>query len=593
MDDNTKRKPCRPKKITSGTRRSERLKKSVETRQTIPTCSEKHKKSKDKIAPVEKKNRSKKPEAKTPKIDIHQYPTFPYPPLGHAHQRFEIPSPLFELVTDPIIPEPVLPDIDIPEIGAEIEISLNSPTEWNGWQNCEENIVREDDRDTTSVKQGTLEEIVEDETLIETQNMATEGDQIKADKSTIVISKSQRVISEVQQLVKEIIDGMTDQVEIGTGFREADKDVRGESREENVYAEEEEEDGIEAAKWGIDIPKPQRFIWKGNQFVAEMTDVIEAEFEETEKEPRENWTEENLYDDLFWDPAGFEEAEKESGENKTEVNLYDDLFHDQANSPIIRSVVIIPVTREIPKTPALTEEDIELPLIHNDQQLEAEQKVVVPVMIHEEISVPNIRQPLHSLAGRLLSERLPENDTWYALKTSPPRGEETPGFIPTHWLPVNSNYWQEIHRLRRQKFGNVTQLRMSTRDAAYIKVELVESGEVYVTRLGQRAKIHSALGDPNSDNGDQRLFTPVPRAKGPQGSKPKHVNIRGVKTQDLSTDCPYWARLVKGLVYPESGAAPVPRESDIDNANCLVYIEHTGRVCVQRWGYRVELLPQI
>lgn len=268
-------------------------------------------------------------------------------------------------------------------------------------------------------------------------------------------------------------------------------------------------------------------------------------------------------------PASPENCWEEANEAADELDL------NLIQKPIIRSVItIIPPRLENP-TMAPPEEPLADQIA--DGYSEAAQ---------EAVQNPDHRQPKRFIAERLLIDQ-----TWCSIKTTPLRGNETAGFIPTHWFAVNSRYFKEFQNLRRPNFRNTIQLRMSSSDGAYVQVELLQSGVIYVNRFGQRAKIRSATEDPNGPYGEQRTILPVARAPGPQGPKPKYLFLKGIKTEDLDTECPYWAKLMEGLIYPEKGAIPFPRKSTVDHANCLIYIEDNGRVSVQRCGYHVQILP--
>lgn len=102
------RKSTRPVLVT--TRRTSRRATAVDVKERKPRV--KQPKIKVSMKGLLKKSRksSKKLGDTKPLKEI--LPTFPYPPIAHAHQVFEIPSPEFELVTDPIVEEPILPEID-------------------------------------------------------------------------------------------------------------------------------------------------------------------------------------------------------------------------------------------------------------------------------------------------------------------------------------------------------------------------------------------------------------------------------------------------------------------------------------------------
>lgn len=148
-------------------------------------------------------------------------------------------------------------------------------------------------------------------------------------------------------------------------------------------------------------------------------------------------------------------------------------------------------------------------------------------------------------------------------------------------------------------YGNTVENRYSSKDLAKITVELKITGEVYVTRFGQRAIIRSATKDKTDPYriGGQPYWTPLPRAEGPQGVGPKRNKrhnghqLPGIATEDIPPSCPYWHQVVDGLTYPKNGAAPVTRTSAYDGAQCLIYMKSDGVVCIKRKAYRIQLLP--
>lgn len=531
----TVRKPTRSRKVTTAPiRRSERTPKPIKP-----------------VKSNVKKNVSKRKKEKLPKSveetliaeqDFHhKYPTYPYPPMGHAHQKFDPPSPMFELTSDPTVSEPVLPEIDIPEIGAEVEIgSAISPTEWPGWSILavdegkavvqESSKIEMADKVVNLKEEATIEEIVE----------------------KVVDLKKEAAIEEVEEKVdKEIKE-------------KADKDVKPTVSVENVQSKDILQlldeitipvDGeIGACSWAIDTtPNSNLGKWEGEKFVYDL-----------------------------------DSAKDGSGD--------DPVSDMNNNTPVIRSVVIIPPAPSM-KLPDGTAIKFTTPLAGTSQLLSPTSPVHRPKTVKKGRTpkrvvlypsdnqvTPNTRQP-----KRFILDRFPENHQWMGLKTFPERGDELPGFFPTHWLTVNGNYVKEFLSLKKPHFINSVELRMSAKDAAYVTIETKFNGEMYMTRFGQRAKIRSATGDPIK-NGGQVIWDSIPRAKGPQGEK-LHTFLKGIRSQDIPLGCPYWNRLLIGLYYPDEGEVPYPRTSSIDHVPCLVYIESNGRVSIRRDGYRIELLP--
>lgn len=131
-------------------------------------------------------------------------------------------------------------------------------------------------------------------------------------------------------------------------------------------------------------------------------------------------------------------------------------------------------------------------------------------------------------------------------------------------------------------------------DGALLIVEIHNTGELYITRFGLRAKIRSATHnrkDPNN-TGEQKFWPKVSLAPGPKIAT-SIKDGKGIPTNDIPLSCPYWFHLVQGLQYPEDGiaAAQINRNSKIDKTRCLIRAEENGRVTICRKGYRIELLP--
>lgn len=55
-------------------------------------------------------------------------PTYPFPPIGHEHMEFETPSPAYEPIDAPFVPEPILPDIIIDCEGCAIHLGASEET---------------------------------------------------------------------------------------------------------------------------------------------------------------------------------------------------------------------------------------------------------------------------------------------------------------------------------------------------------------------------------------------------------------------------------------------------------------------------------
>lgn len=270
--------------------------------------------------------------------------------------------------------------------------------------------------------------------------------------------------------------------------------------------------------------------------------------------------------------------------------LYDDLDDDN---------IVVEPRNEIPEPIVEPEPPVEVVVPEPQRRpLEEPQHFPEPRVVlaptEEENRAKVITNPIKRQPKRFISERRGRvNNLWFALRCSPQRGYEAPGFVPTQFLSVNSYYWVQIRKMRKPNFGCTIQDRISDRDGAIIRVELRANGEIYINRFGQRAQIRSNLADTEDPLrlAGQRFYPEVPRAVGPQGKKPSGAFLPGILTKDIPIDCPYYDYLLDGLIYPEDGAIPYRRTSHFDRVECLIYIEANGKVCIQRNGYRIQLLP--
>lgn len=235
------------------------------------------------------------------------------------------------------------------------------------------------------------------------------------------------------------------------------------------------------------------------------------------------------------------------------------------------------------------------------------EKLLNEVVVNPELTVaPRIQQPKRI---RLVSERLREIINWRCLVTSPERTglEKNEECIPTHWIHAASIYMTQFTSYPTPNEGNSIFEEPSIYDKAPVKTEKLHTGEVYITRFGQRAQIRSARAnkrDPHHLAG-QRFYEKLPSIKIPpkvvqepvKPGKAKRRRDRKNKdkiyypTDEILLKCPYWAKLVSGLEYPERGAVPFPTNSTVDGARCLVFINSNGNVQVTRENVRVDLLP--
>lgn len=339
-------------------------------------------------------------------------------------------------------------------------------------------------------------------------------------------------------------------------------------------------------------------------------------------------------DDTMVIQLHLEESEDYSNEalsNITTVNLYEDLD----GIPVETLPEKCPLTRESDETRdvAMLIKEMEKNTVKEDgnkeissyitDDLNSNVDIVVPVVASSEnvdpgnqaakevigdsqrlpvdnitLAVnPTIRQPKQVV---YVFERLREPLYWKALITHPPRtGLEDRRCLPTHWIPANSSYMTEFRNLRAPNEGNTLYECLSSYDNAFVTTEVLSSGEVYITRFGQRARIRSAVADRRDSNrlGGQRYFPKLQQVEIPlsQQKPPCHQRRRkkcpGYPTDEIPLECPYWAKLVRGLSYPEKGAIPYKTNSTVDKVRCLIFIEANGRVQATRNGVRVELLP--
>lgn len=188
-----------------------------------------------------------------------------------------------------------------------------------------------------------------------------------------------------------------------------------------------------------------------------------------------------------------------------------------------------------------------------------------------------VNNPIKRHPRRFIAERRNPDALWAALRCNPIRGNEQSGFFPTQWLKVNGDYFARVRNLRKPNFWITILDQMNDRNGAFLRLELPTTGELFCVRFGQRAQIRSSTAETEDRHclGGQKGFLDVPRSAGPQGKKKAGV----------------LHHLMAGLIYPEEGAIPYRRTSHIDNAKCLVYVEANVQVSIQRYGYRVVIIP--
>lgn len=222
--------------------------------------------------------------------------------------------------------------------------------------------------------------------------------------------------------------------------------------------------------------------------------------------------------------------------------------------------------------------------------------------------------PEGSYPARMVSERLPEIRNWRALVTNCAKPTTPPHFFPTQFLTVTGDYLSEFRNLRCPHFGNTIDPRISKKDGAHVRVETVHTGEIFITRFGQRAQIRSAYTDrkdphrtagqryfpklievKEDENGknvqEKAVTTAHPSKKKRKNKNPMNPNM-GIKTEDIPVRCPYWAKLVEDLVYPPTGHTTFTTNSTYDGVRVVIIMYADGRVFAKRNQYRVQLLPE-
>lgn len=464
-------------------------------------------------------------------------PTYPYPPMGHAHQRFELSSPEFEPIDAPFTKDPIVPVIETSnEEIRKMFLKIEHEEDWLGWE-----------KETLIEKITVLPE--------ERDNMAEAmNEEISVDKNN------------------------TEQVSVVEGSDSA-KEITAVIIKENEQPQ----------KWFFDHsamtgPPPVAYTENLHRVnVFEDSDVCE--------EVRD-----------LMDCVGLVRQGEEWEINET--NLYDDI----EDVPMLIEEETIDLNMISQYT---TEESVKVPLIaETTEQNNNQSKVMLyspnspkqieppppsdePVILEVVVINPRAYQP----EVRYISDRMIHHPNWYALITYPPRGLPESHKFPTEWLLVDGQYFDEFKRLPTPLHGNSIFNLTSTKDGVQVKVEVIYSGEVFITRFQQRAIIRSAratAGDPMRLGG-QRFWPKNLPVEGPEVAKSKNPreDKLGIATEDIPIDCPYWINLVGDFKYPDPSkeAAAIKKNSKIDKARCSVRAEKNGRVTVSRKGIRIELLP--
>lgn len=343
------------------------------------------------------------------------------------------------------------------------------------------------------------------------------------------------------------------------------------------------EDTIKAAEWGIDIPEIK--------VKRRMSDPLPIPVEE---KPFYEVDVEDISDEDAGNPpvAIISPVRRpESDEVPEEVLSFLDEFYQKYVKPFEEAPEELynETAREIEDGPVAEPPEYVLP---EEVQVQLEYvPEIPPEPLHEaQEPVPVVvRQPVRY---RTLSERLPLIHNWTAVVTNPTRAQQTRKVMPTEYIPANSKYYDQCRQERIPYEGLTIREVQSRYDRVNLRIEIYATGELFVTRCGQRTRIRSTSSSGHSiyNIGGQLFWPPHPFADGPQ-IRPHKTDWEGVRTEDIPIQSPYWARLVQDLRYPEEGEIHIPRESRIDKAKCLLYIESNGRVTVTRKGYRFQLLP--
>lgn len=561
MSEATERVPTRPLIITN----------KVERRSTRnPIKTPVYKETKTYRKQKEKKTLNETSEVR----DIKKlYPTFPFPPLSHAHQSFDPESPPFESLDAPII-EVVEEVEEIIEAGIDsmlyenLVAAIDSPP-WNGWE------VATYAYNFSNVDKVQIENSTGDAPVLESPK---EPEPMYED-ITPVPSPEHGIEDEIinsylpENPDCEIVDFCT--------LDSSDCELVDGSDFTPIP-----DDGVIACEWGIDVPVMEFPRCSTAPPTVNSDDVQSNELES----------------------MNFSEISEEAIALTEEI-LYADL----------------------PSLNHMTEPDEDVVLDLSKSSAEWEHKTVQEVEPQKVMLSPNspphrrLEKPkilnvvsLQTTPRRYLKDRMFFIPEWRALNTNSRTQIPPPGRFPTDWIHAGSKFYSEFYRLKKPLYGTTVEPRFSSKDMSPVLTELRPTGEVYITRYGQRAQIRSATKDKSDEHrrAGQPYYAPVPRAVGPQGisfkeklrrSKNKQASspnyktnqsnyntdhvLEGVPTEDIPLSCPYWYWLVEKLYYPEVGAAAVPVTSAVDGAECMAFIEANGRVCIIRNGYRIQLLP--
>lgn len=443
---------------------------------------------------------------KKKKITSKDLPTFPCPPLSHQHMLFEVTSPEFEHVDDPNGTDLILPKIVVPKItrleiepilfgfeaGRAFESYMEEALGDTLWDPLRKEIYERHVTEKTVSKKDLpkilsnvlLKEAINFKAVVPVKLEEDVKEEVKHEDALKVVvtklepedfEKAELVKAEPENKIKE--EDEEPQLEkIAQHTSQPDKTAEKEVVESNtvdaaeIIKVDEVDDGIEAAKWGIDVP------------MIAIPRCSSAPLPSTSNDQDGNM----FLMDEFLGGEG-DDVEEGSGE------LYD-LPSASVNAGLHQGLQLLSpaspepnqnAVAEIPNDPA----PLDLAIIPQDEAVAVQEEPVPLNLVMVPPVIPVYPEPM------LLSDRLPLNVDWCAVNATLVEIvpiEKSRNKIPTRHLPANSSYYDCCRAVSVPPFGKTIEELTSKHDQVDLKAEVYANGELFVTRLGFRTRIRSA-----------------------------------------------------------------------------------------------------